>query len=225
MSTLSAMTRALPDADVSLSPRRIPVQKRSKKRVAWILQATRELLIETGLEAMSCEAIAARANVPVGTVYQFFPNKFAIICELDRLDTEVVGIELDSYASSVPTPHWQNLLSALIDRLAHGWRADPSRRAVWLSMQATPAMRQQAVENQGILANLVEKYVALLLPNVRRDQQSIIARVVVHVLYSMLNFSVRDGEAHPATIRETQRLLTAYLRATAYEFNEVEQSP
>ncbi|HNI34563.1 MAG TPA: TetR/AcrR family transcriptional regulator [Microthrixaceae bacterium] len=201
--------------DVELEPRRRPVQERSRDRFARILRSTRDLLLETGIEALSCESIAIEAGVPVGTVYQFFPNKFSIVCELDRIDTESVAAELDAFASQIPSLEWQQLLDALIDHLAKAWAVDPSRRAVWLSMQAIPPTREAATRHQQILGDRVARIISPLTPGMHRRERSTIAQVVVHTCYSMLNFSVRDHHAHPAAVRETKRLLTSYLVATA----------
>ncbi|QLL09910.1 TetR/AcrR family transcriptional regulator [Mycobacterium vicinigordonae] len=76
-----------------LRRRRQPVQERSKKRVARMLSAALELLEAGGEEAVTTRAIAERADIPVATVYQFFPNRDAVLQEiladlLDRRDAE-----------------------------------------------------------------------------------------------------------------------------------------
>lgn len=200
-----------------LEPRRRPLQVRSKERFARILEATRTLLHTTGIEALSCEAISVEAEVPIGTVYQFFPNKFAILCELDREDTEAVHATLDSFAQQIPTPDWPDLVDGLITQLAQQWRADPSRRAVWLSMQATAETRAAALDHQNALAAKVARIIAPLTPTTHKKERLTISLVIVHLCYSMLNFSVRDGHAHPAAVRETKRVLLAYLTAVALD--------
>jgi len=217
MAFMANGTAPLTRHDLDLTPRRRPVQERSRERFARILRATRSLLLETGIEALSCESIAAAADVPVGTVYQFFPNKFSIVCELDRLDTESVAAELDAFGAQIPSLEWKELLDALIDHLAMEWSHDPSRRAVWLSMQATPATREASTRHQQILGDRVARIISPLTPGTHRRERSTIAQVVVHTCYSMLNFSVRDHRAHPAAVRETKRLLTAYLEVAAAE--------
>ncbi|WP_299491377.1 helix-turn-helix domain-containing protein, partial [uncultured Gordonia sp.] len=73
-----------------LVPRRRPSQERSRRKFDTMLAVARDLLIEVGFESMTCEEIAARADVPIGTLYQFFANKYVIVCELDRQDTVAV---------------------------------------------------------------------------------------------------------------------------------------
>ncbi|BDB39778.1 MULTISPECIES: TetR/AcrR family transcriptional regulator [Mycobacterium] len=73
--------------------RRQPVQERSRQRVARMLSAALELLETGGEEAVTTRAIAERAGIPVATVYQFFPNRDAMLQEiladlLDRRDAE-----------------------------------------------------------------------------------------------------------------------------------------
>jgi hypothetical protein len=88
---------------------------------------------------------------------------------------------------------------------------------VWLSMQATPSTREAATRHQQILGDRVARIISPLTPGTHRRERSTIAQVVVHTCYSMLNFSVRDHSAHPAAVRETKRLLTAYLEVAAAE--------
>jgi AcrR family transcriptional regulator len=68
----------------SLQPRRQPSQDRAKVRLEKILAATRLILLESGIGGVTTASIAERAGVPVGSVYQYFPNKKAIFLELYR---------------------------------------------------------------------------------------------------------------------------------------------
>lgn len=54
--------------------RRIPKQKRSKERVERILDCAAELMRENGPDKVSTHAVAERAGMAVGSLYQFFPN-------------------------------------------------------------------------------------------------------------------------------------------------------
>ena len=62
--------------------RKRPRQARSKMTVDAILQATRELLIKFGYAKLSTNKVAERAGVSIGSLYQYFPNKDAIVLEL-----------------------------------------------------------------------------------------------------------------------------------------------
>ncbi len=60
-------------------PRRLPVQARSAASVEAILEATVQVLLQLGKERLTTTHVAARAGVSVGTLYQYFPNKSALL--------------------------------------------------------------------------------------------------------------------------------------------------
>src|ERR1700722_13701556 len=62
----------------SVDARKTPAQKRSVATVAAILEAAARILETQGLEAYSTNAVAARAGVSIGSLYQYFPSKDAI---------------------------------------------------------------------------------------------------------------------------------------------------
>ncbi len=70
--------------------RRSPRQARAKEMIATILEATAEILEEDGVDALNTNLIAQRAGVSVGAVYQYFPNKAAILTMLGRREMEAV---------------------------------------------------------------------------------------------------------------------------------------
>ena len=66
-------------APTLLEPRKSPVQARSAASVAAILQATVQVLLQVGRERLTTTRVALRAGVSVGTLYQYFPNKKALL--------------------------------------------------------------------------------------------------------------------------------------------------
>jgi AcrR family transcriptional regulator len=62
-----------------LEPRKSPVQARSAASVDAILEATTQVLLRVGKERLTTTRVAARAGVSVGTLYQYFPNKSALL--------------------------------------------------------------------------------------------------------------------------------------------------
>jgi len=63
----------------TLTPRKSPVQERSSVTVEAILQATIQVLLKEGKEQLTTTRVAERAGVSVGTLYQYFPNKSALL--------------------------------------------------------------------------------------------------------------------------------------------------
>ncbi len=64
------------------SPRRAPSQQRSRERVERMLAAASALIAEQGSDAMRMGEVAERAGVSIGSLYQFFPDKRAIVWAL-----------------------------------------------------------------------------------------------------------------------------------------------
>ncbi len=62
-----------------LEPRKSPVQARSAASVEAILEATLQVLLGGGKGRLTTTRVAARAGVSVGTLYQYFPNKTALL--------------------------------------------------------------------------------------------------------------------------------------------------
>jgi AcrR family transcriptional regulator len=201
--------------DIDLELRRRPVQERGRRRFAQILDAGRSQLAEVGVDGFTLEHVAEAADVPIGSVYQFFPNKHALIAELSAQDTEAIASELQQAAIRFPAEDWQANVDRLIDDLADMWRRDPSRRHVWLAMQSTAATRSRAAEQTSQVVDEVVPLVTPLMPHQAGREVRVVAEVVVQMCYSLLHFSVHDDRPHRTTVRELKRALRSYLRAVA----------
>ncbi len=77
------MTAAGP-TQTAFSPRKRPTQARAKATFDAVLDAAAQILLQQGYSAASTNAIAARAGVSIGSLYEYFPGKEAIFAELRR---------------------------------------------------------------------------------------------------------------------------------------------
>ena len=68
--------------DLEQRLRRKPKQERSRERVEEILRVAKELIGEKGIDGMTMREIALLTGGPIASVYQYFPNKSAIIAML-----------------------------------------------------------------------------------------------------------------------------------------------
>jgi AcrR family transcriptional regulator len=68
--------------------RRSPAQPRALETVEAIREATAQILQKEGRAALNTNRIAERAGVSIGTLYQYFPNKHAILIDLARREIE-----------------------------------------------------------------------------------------------------------------------------------------
>lgn len=87
------------------TPRKLPKQRRAKATVAAILEATAQLLVDEGFHHVSTNRIAEVAGVSVGSLYQYFPNKEAVVAavvdefadrQFEILAAEIADIDLDA---------------------------------------------------------------------------------------------------------------------------------
>jgi AcrR family transcriptional regulator len=67
-----------------INPRKVPRQQRSSATVEAILEAAARILERGGLDALNTNSVAAMAGVSVGSLYQYFPGKEALLAELVR---------------------------------------------------------------------------------------------------------------------------------------------
>ena len=63
----------------AISRRRAPVQDRSRRRVATLIDATAQVLTDVGLERLSTNKVAKAAGMSVGSIYQYFPDKESLV--------------------------------------------------------------------------------------------------------------------------------------------------
>lgn len=71
-----------------LKPRKHPTQPRAVETVACILEAAAQILEVQGFEAFNTNAVAERAGVSIGSLYQYFPGKKALLIALMQREKE-----------------------------------------------------------------------------------------------------------------------------------------
>ena len=69
----------------TFEPRKTPIQKRSTVTVEAISEATIQVLLAVGLDRLTTTRVAERAGVSVGTLYQYYPNKQALLYAVLRV--------------------------------------------------------------------------------------------------------------------------------------------
>ncbi|MFC3077013.1 TetR/AcrR family transcriptional regulator [Phenylobacterium terrae] len=110
--------------------RRAPSQARAQATCAAILEATTRILEELGEPALTTNRIAERAGVSIGTLYQYYPNKQAILVAIGRRENarmDGIAAELMAAGVSERRARIRAYVRALSDRPA-------TRRAVLKAM-------------------------------------------------------------------------------------------
>jgi len=85
----------------ALNPRRTPQQERSVQRVNVILSTAAELIREGGGARLKITEVAKSAGIPIGSVYQYFPDKTAIVKALFEKVIEAINSKIDERFAEV----------------------------------------------------------------------------------------------------------------------------
>jgi AcrR family transcriptional regulator len=91
------------------APRKAPVQARSAQLVADILQAAVRVLEREGAQRFTTIRVAQTAGVSVGSLYQYFPNKQAILFRLQVDEWQRTGATIDGILGDTTKPPAQRL--------------------------------------------------------------------------------------------------------------------
>lgn len=122
---------------------RAPMQKRSIERVNQILDATRQLILERGSAGLKIQDIAKRAGVTAGSMYQYFPNKAAIIQELGQryLDQTAEMIEQQLTPPPQSVAEFRQAVDGMIDAYCELHQRDPVIQDLFLGAGADKSLR------------------------------------------------------------------------------------
>ena len=188
----------------AVSPRKIPSQRRSLETVERILSAAARVFAEEGVAATT-DRIAARAGVSIGSLYQYFPNKDALLLELaQRHLRHSTGPLREALRPGRPSSQWLPEAVQLVADL----HADVDlHRLMYDRSPRTPELEEHFRDAQVALRDAV----ALLL----RDEYGLTdaagtASILVALVESLTHRLV--GEVpHPVLEREVLGAAVAYL--------------
>ncbi|MBE9053793.1 TetR family transcriptional regulator [Nostocales cyanobacterium LEGE 11386] len=195
--------------------RRKPQQIRSQERVDGILNAAEELFIEVGYEQTTTRAIATRAKVPIGSLYQFFPDKHAILKALAvRYFQQEYQLFAKLHTKEAETLPVAVYVDQVIDAFDHFMNSHPGYRAVY--EQLLNLMTYSAIEAMDDYEyQIVDELAAFfgrLNPKLDAEKCQAIALVVVKVVGDLLWLASSQNPAmRQLLLAETKLLMLGYL--------------
>lgn len=196
--------------------RKQPQQRRSREMVDRIVAAGRAVLAEEGYDACSTNRIAARAGVSPGSIYQYFPDKAAIVAAvIDRWSDETAERVTASLADRVGEPGGAGMVRATVEALLSALAADPELLRV-VSEELPLAQhkhRRTALERR--VRELTATWLAVRSTSTA-PEPSVSAWVLVLALENLAVRWVLDGPPIPREriVEELVALVTGYLSAT-----------
>jgi len=159
--------------------RRIPRQTRSEETVSAILEAAAQVLEVGGLEGFTTNAVAERAGVSIGTLYQYFADKQALLRALAEREIRraltAIGTALRGDPQAPGEQRARAMVRALVNAFSGRQRA---RRAVIEALLAQPGASTEMMKP---IAAFLEQSGGTLT-RLDREQMFVLSRAVIGVI-------------------------------------------
>ncbi len=192
--------------------RRLPRQARARERVGRSLDTARRELAAQPVAEITIEAIAERADVPVGSVYQYFASKTALLIAV----AETVMAEADSVTArqlvecrSLP---WREAADRTVSATLGFLGESAGYRKLLRTIRFTGEFAVVTAASNERVADLMSLHPAFGRAGISRGQALSICRVVVTAGNGLQDRALADESPDfAALIQETQRLVKGYL--------------
>ncbi|HEX5441867.1 MAG TPA: TetR/AcrR family transcriptional regulator [Ktedonobacterales bacterium] len=202
--------------------RRRPQQPRGQRRIEAILDAAERLFAVMGYEATSTNQIAAAARTSIGSLYQFFPNKEAILRALVARSQEQMRDVLEEVFASDPQDELppDELLDRLLDPLIALYARGYRMLALFVAL---PRMGDGAQAGQPLVEEIVRRLDARLarrMPGLSVERRELSVRMIVETVRALMPLmTTAEGQVRPQAVTELKRMLRAYIAAgtSAYQ--------
>lgn len=180
----SSSTITVPAQQAAPPTAKEPKRKRGIARVAKLLDAGASVFAEQGYKAATMTEIAARAGAPIGSLYQFFPNKDVLADALVARYAEHVEAALDRIRAQVSDLDGIQLADRLLDVLV----AHAAERSLALSL--LDARWEQPGVRPGVLRESLRRRVADILmlwrPGLVEEQAQVMSVVLFQAMKSLV---------------------------------------
>jgi len=200
-----------------LSPRKAPRQSRSQATVTAILDATAHILIEHGYAAASTNAVAERAGVSVGSLYQYFPNKDALIAALHARHGEQMMDVIQRALTQAMDATLDDALSGLIEATVEAHRVDADLHRV---LEEQRGGHDQAMHEEyiGVMEDRVVTMLARHRDEIAVPDLKLASYMLMNAAHGLIHAVVQQrprGVSLKAGTQEIVRMMKSYLTAPA----------
>lgn len=178
--------------DSSLAPRKFPRQERSRRTVDRILEAAAQVFHDAGYTSATTNDIALEAGISVGSLYQYFPNKDAILVALTRrhIDSATAGL-INLVSALSPEDGIRETFRTVVDFLVEQHALDELHLLVMHQAPRTHEINLALDEARMRLVEMTSRFLASQFPDDR--ERLLVARMVVATI---------DAGVHDVILRE-----------------------
>ncbi|MGV1759293.1 TetR/AcrR family transcriptional regulator [Rhizobium sp. A22-96] len=177
--------------DEAGTPRRIPSQQRGRERVERILAVATELIASNGSDALRMGEIVEKADVSFGSLYQYFPDKTAIIRVLaERFNEQGRQCVEDELVAIKSTSDLQAGLGRIIDGYYAMFLGEPVMRDIWHATQADKLLQQVDAEDTEWHSQAFLTVLVRLWPERDRVELARIARLTMQLVAAAVRYAI-----------------------------------
>jgi AcrR family transcriptional regulator len=196
--------------------RRTPQQARSKARLARVLEAAERVLVAEGVEALTTTRVAAEAKVSVGSLYQYLPDREAIIDALAAGYFARLEAAMDAFVRTASAGRWADPVGVLVDEFAGIYRTDHGFRALWFGSGLTERTRAADRAHKRRMADGVRRILLALglAHDGERLTRSCLAAILTADALAQEAFR-HDPAGDTGLLDEAKVMLRGYLTAIA----------
>jgi AcrR family transcriptional regulator len=170
----------------STKARRKPLQARAKKRHGQILDITGELLEKVGIDDLNTVLIARTLNISVGSLYHYFPNKFAILYALSERWLAAINQALDDIdATLVEHEDLRHFTQHSTARLLEVYHRQHGILHLVQAMFSIPELRELDEEHDELMIDRFSKMFMRVGLKLDKRELRRIARVYLELIHAL----------------------------------------
>jgi AcrR family transcriptional regulator len=196
----------------TLSLRRVPVQGRSVARVERMLDACAAIVDEVGYEGLTTTLLAERAGVAIGSVYQFFPDKRAVVQALTQRNLQTYLVQLANRVDEREPEDWWDGVDTAIDEYIRMHRTTPGFRSLHFGDVVDVNLLDERLDNNAVIAHRLADVLVDRFDLPDSGQLRFALTVTVEAADALIKLAFRrspDGDDE--VLAEAKSLLRGYL--------------
>lgn len=200
-----------------LAPRKAAKQERAQLTVEAILEAAAQVFERHGYAHATTNRIAERAGVSIGSLYQYFPNKDAILVALaQRHLAEGMAVMWPQVQRLSGEESWEEVLPGIVEAMVRMHAVAPMlHRCLFEETRLPKAVRDELEALEDALVEVTATAIAAD-PSIARGDVQLAAAIVVNAIEGLTHRLVlrpQAGADRERVAREITTLVRAYLRA------------